>query len=228
MPDSTADQHTARFLNDGFLPVGRLADESDLRELRGIYDDIVAAEFGDPPDRIMTTIPGSENALFTVLSPQSIRPELSSSAFASQANALAAHLFGTDSDNLLAGWRFFFKPPGCVETAWHQDAAYRPPPHSSMSIWLTLDAATRASGCMHYIRGSHHEDLKPHHTHNGHLVTDDVDLTREVVVPAEPGSAIVHHCRTLHCASPNESNRSRRAIVIVYQVARDTNSGNEK
>ena len=37
---------------------------------------------------------------------------------------------------------------------------------------------------------------------------------------AQPGDILVHHCMTIHRADPNRSNRTRRAIGIVYNSAR--------
>jgi hypothetical protein len=219
-----ADQVGA-FQRDGFLTLESLADESELQALRTMYDEVVTARFGDPPDKIGVTLPGTENSLFTVLSPQSIVPEIVRSEFGARAKTIVAQLCGVEVEALNAGWRLFFKPPRCVATAWHQDAAYRPLPHNGVGLWMTLDPATPTSGCMHYIRGSHRDGLRDHQMHNRHLVADDIDLSREIVCPADPGHAIVHHCLTLHCASPNESARSRRAIAIIFQVAASATNG---
>jgi ectoine hydroxylase-related dioxygenase (phytanoyl-CoA dioxygenase family) len=115
------------------------------------------------------------------------------------------------------------KPAGYGrETPWHQDEAYWDPGtrYRSLSIWLPLDPASVESGCMQFIPGSHLGAVRQHrHIDNDPtvhgLVTDDVDPSQAVACPIPVGGATFHHCRTLHYAGPNTTDRTRRAYILV-------------
>ena len=47
------------------------------------------------------------------------------------------------------------------------------------------------------------------------------NVSEAVACPVAAGEAIVHHCRTLHSAGPNKTDKPRRALVVVCQVIGD-------
>ena len=90
-----------------------------------------------------------------------------------------------------------------------------------LSCWIGLDDATRETGCLHYVPGSHRWNLLP--------VTglaDDMDaiqavLTDEqrrefkpVAIELEKGWASFHHPLMVHGSFENRTRRERRATVI--------------
>jgi phytanoyl-CoA hydroxylase len=95
-------------------------------------------------------------------------------------------------------------------------------PTEAVAMWLALDDADEANGCMRYIPGSHLRGMRKH-GRSGTLgfsqgITDysDADRSAEVAIPARPGDLIVHHCLTIHRADANHSQRQRPAIQLVY------------
>jgi len=105
----------------------------------------------------------------------------------------------------------------------HQDGFYYMlEPAEALAIWLALDDADEANGCMRYVPGSHHRGMRPHARTNtlgfSQGITDfgDADRAVEVALRAKPGDALVHHCLTIHRADPNQSERERRALQFVY------------
>lgn len=213
------DEHLRCFQEQGFLRLGRITVDQELVWLRNVCDEIVKRERGRRPNELnQAAINGNHSSLITIVSPDSTVPELSRTVFFRNAVMVFTRLFSVEESRLLIGWRIFLKPTSSGETPWHQDAAYRPPPYLSAGVWLPLDSVTPENGCLHYLPGSHVSGLRPHHLHDDHLVVNEIDSTRAVACPLLAGEAVVHHCCTLHTASPNKTNLPRRAFAIVCQV----------
>ena len=119
----------------------------------------------------------------------------------------------------LCGWRCFLKPSGGDVTPWHQDAAYRPPPHHGGTVWLPLDPATFESGCLEYLPGSHRGPVLEHALYRHHLVTEPISADRAISCPLSLGDVSIHNCLTVHRAGANRTAKPRRAFAVVCQVA---------
>ncbi len=105
----------------------------------------------------------------------------------------------------------------------HQDAFYwRITPKDALTVWIAIDRADEENGCVRYVPGSHLKEMQPHELSgvfgfSQHITDYDPGRVGEAV-PAcvDPGELIVHHGMTIHYADPNESDRLRRALGIVY------------
>lgn len=224
MQDTTIglrDDHVRCFQEQGFLPLGQVTTEQELAWLQEIYDEICKRRRGYTPQELTSYLTGQPPpSLLAVLSPEATVPALKDTVFLRNARKAVSRLLGVEDAALLSGWRIFCKPAHGGETPWHQDAAYRPPPHHGASVWMSLDPATPESSCLSYIGRSHLGDVRPHHPHEDHLVADHVDSSEAIACPVSAGEAIVHHCLTLHRAGPNKTDMPRRALVVVCQVNR--------
>ncbi len=136
-----------------------------------------------------------------------------------EARRVMSVLFKVSEDRLLCGWRCFLKPSGGDVTPWHQDAAYRPPPHHGGTVWLPLDPATFESGCLEYLPGSHRGPVLEHALHGHHLVTEPIGVDQAISCPLSLGDVSIHNCLTVHRAGTNRTAKSRRAFAVVCQVA---------
>ncbi|MEM7189634.1 MAG: phytanoyl-CoA dioxygenase family protein, partial [Pseudomonadota bacterium] len=145
-------------------------------------------------------------------------PRLSEAKAVRDAREAVAQLFDTGTDKVLLGWRLFVKPPGAGDTAWHQDAAYRPPPHKGATVWMPLDTPDGPSSSMRFIPGSHKAPVREHDYVHGHMVAQSVDESLARTNPVAVGQASVHHCLVLHSALPNKTRTTRRAIAMVCQI----------
>ena len=108
--------------------------------------------------------------------------------------------------------------------SWHQDLTYWGLSHDDqVSMWLALSPATKESGCMRMIPGSHTDGVKIHE------ITDDddnvllqgqtikgIDESKAVMCPLQPGEASFHHGWTLHASMPNHSSDRRIGLNIQY------------
>jgi phytanoyl-CoA hydroxylase len=132
-------------------------------------------------------------------------------------------------DRLLGEGRVLFqemalvKPPR-IGTAkrWHQDAAYFrvSDPGLIVGVWIALDPATRANGCMELIPGSHLAGPVPHvpmgDVNECHIRPDLVAADHRVAIEMAPGDALVFHPCLHHMTEPNHSDMRRRALQFHY------------
>ena len=60
--------------------------------------------------------------------------------------------------------QFFNKPPGIGKpTPPHQDGYYfMLKKHNAVTCWLALEKVDEENGCIHYVRGSHKSEYRPH------------------------------------------------------------------
>lgn len=114
------------------------------------------------------------------------------------------------------------KPPGGREKPWHQDKAYFTVDLDApvVGVWIALDEATEENGCMHIIPGSHREGPVVHFDRRDWQICDtDVQVDRDVMVPLDPGGALLFDGLIHHGTPPNESGRLRRALQFHYTAA---------
>lgn len=213
------DEQAQFFKEQGFFQIRRITTDEEIEDLRLLYDEILKQKIGYTSDEIRNlTSLSHESHLIELLPPQEIIPLLNKTIYFQNARKIVGYLLEAKETDIICGWRVFFKPAHFGETAWHQDAAYRPPPHNTVTVWMTLDPAMLDSGCLHYIGGTHLQEVRSHRRHEGHLTTNEVDLSQAVACPLPPGGATIHHCRTLHYAGPNKTDRPRRALVMICKV----------
>jgi 2-oxoglutarate-dependent dioxygenase len=124
----------------------------------------------------------------------------------------------------------FYKPPCSGEEVYmHQDNRYwhlNPP--NAVTLWISLDDATTANGCMHYVRGSHHWGPVKHiRAAHGESILLEALVDRHTAYPVEmpAGHCTVHHCLTVHYTPSNRTRCPRRAYTIQYMAADVSMSG---
>ena len=106
----------------------------------------------------------------------------------------------------------------------HQDNAYfclSPP--AALTLWIAVDPVTVANGAVEYFLGSHHA-LRSHSPSgvkgNSYALSAPPEPGDFVRFQPElrPGDALLHHALVIHASPPNQSDASRRAVVIVYRA----------
>ncbi len=93
-----------------------------------------------------------------------------------------------------------------------------------VTVWVPLSPATKASGCMDFVAGSHksaileHEDTFDENNllSRGQEVKVDVAEADKTAIELEPGQISLHHGLTIHGSGPNASDDRRIACVIRY------------
>ena len=223
------DQDVDDFRANGFLQLEQMASDFELSWLRYVHDSVVKAATGSTPLELQN-IPSDElgqvpvisvnvhESLITIVSPDQWVPDLNQTHIFHNARLIFSQLLGIAEERLRLGWRIFCKLAHGSETPWHQDAAYRVPPHTGASLWIPLDPSTAETSCLSYIRRSHLSGFHTHHFHEDHLVAKDVDTSYAITCPRSAGEAIAHHCLTIHFAGPNTSSRPRRSFSIICNI----------
>lgn len=118
------------------------------------------------------------------------------------------------------------KTPWANPTAWHLDNPYWSfHSRDSISIWIALDPATLANGCMHYLPGTH-KTADPER--NVGIGPDFGKLFKAfpewkgitpLVAEMQPGDCGFHNGLTAHGAGPNMTPGYRRAMTCAYMPA---------
>ena len=119
---------------------------------------------------------------------------------------------------------------GSRPTPPHQDGYYfmLAPPWAACTMWLALDPADEANGCLRYVMGSAADASAPRpHGFSGVLGFSQelrdfgpADEAREVAMRAEPGDLLVHSALLIHRADANSSaERPRRALGAIFYTA---------
>jgi hypothetical protein len=215
----------------GFTHVARITSDAELAWLGELYDWLFQERKEAVPggyfDLSRPYDSAGEDLQPQLLSPERLVPDLRQTALFQNGRRLASVLLGVDTA-LVRGWGHMIRKPARIGAPlpWHQDEAYWDPGYDyrALGCWMPLDPATRESGCMSFIPGSHVGDVRKHR-HVGDdpsvhaLLTDDVDASRAVALPLSPGGAIFHHCRMLHSSGPNVSANVRRAYANEFQIS---------
>ncbi|MHA1158066.1 MAG: phytanoyl-CoA dioxygenase family protein [Alphaproteobacteria bacterium] len=113
-------------------------------------------------------------------------------------------------------------PGGGAAVEWHQDWAFYPHTNDTMlACGLLLEDVGHDNGPLQVIPGSHRGPVLNHHNSNGvfcgAVEPDDpaMQLDRAVTLTGKAGDMTVHHVRTLHGSSPNNSDRAR--LITFYE-----------
>ena len=133
-------------------------------------------------------------------------------------------------DLILIMSHLIVKCPGDgLPVAWHQDNTYW---HSIRgtdvgTVWLAIDDADLANGCMQVIPASHqgYPELEKVATGKNDLLGLTVEVTDAMAAAAVPlemksGSMSIHDSYVLHGSGPNTSDRRRAAYTMRYANAK--------
>jgi ectoine hydroxylase-related dioxygenase (phytanoyl-CoA dioxygenase family) len=217
----TEDQ-VAEFEERGFVTLRELTTADEVVSLQRTYDELFdpATEI-EPSDRVQLA---GDRALPQILNPDRYAPQLRDTVALQQATEVARRLLGPQAE--LMGMHAIRKPAWSgAETPWHQDEAYWDPSfeHRAISCWVPLQPVTVVNGCLHFVPGSHLDELREHEltapeVAEGLQVTDQAAVTGAVACPLPAGGASVHAGRTLHYAGPNHTDEPRRALVMAFRT----------
>ena len=119
---------------------------------------------------------------------------------------------------------------GGREKPWHQDHAYFNVgiDEPVVGVWIALDEATVANGCMHLLDGGH--KLGPiHHwkRRDWQICDSEVMGKPSVAAPLPPGGALFFGSLLPHGTPTNHSPHSRRSMQFHYAPANSQAITNE-
>lgn len=116
--------------------------------------------------------------------------------------------------------------PGGTVLPYHQDGGdiWQLDRDPLLTVWLALDPATVANGCVKVFPGTHRMGLlsKFGHTISEENLAKYCPEDKAVHVELEPGEAFIMHNWTVHGSDVNHTEISRRAFSVCYMDARTT------
>ena len=105
---------------------------------------------------------------------------------------------------------------------WYYDNFLKP---DMLTVWIALDEATEANGCLHVVRGSHTLGRLDSTPSGNQRAADPARVEAalasgghhdEVAVTLQPGGALFMHGNTLHRSGPNTTSDSRRLAFATH------------
>ncbi len=232
----TAEQ-AEQYQRDGFIAIEGFLDADELQTWRAVTDEAVQQRLARSSGDWMKdlTNQGDPDNYYAQVFTQCVRLADTHEGVAklmldSRLGQAAATLAGVDGIRI---WhdQALIKPPYGNPTAWHLDNPYWSfSSRDSISIWVALDDATLANGCMWYLPGTH-QTARYDNVGIGHNQTDLFKVYPEwrgieaVSVPVPAGSAVFHNGLTAHGAGANMTPRPRRAMTCGYMPDGSTFNG---
>jgi ectoine hydroxylase-related dioxygenase (phytanoyl-CoA dioxygenase family) len=223
------DEQVEFYHEHGYLAGVRMLSDEQVEALRAEVSALV--DPNHPGNHLFYEFNSNESAdpqkiLFHALGAWRITPGLHDILWHPSFTVAASQLLG----GAVRFWhdQIFYKPAhhgGVV--IWHQDYSYwtRTQPMAHLSCWIGLDDSTRENGCVHYVPGSHRWDLLPRADFAndmdailGALTPEQKRDFKPVAIELKKGECSFHHPLMVHGSYENQTDRSRRAVVLnVFQ-----------
>lgn len=236
-----SDEQWDSYFRNGYLHLGPIADPDGVERLKERVDDLALGRMANPdvrlqldtggryedlPDAVAVT--GQNTLVYRKVqgleTDDLFRAVLTHPVYAE----VAAHHYGRHTSTTLFRAMVMNKPASRgTQLPWHQDggdvwALDRDP---LITIWMALDDATAANGCVEVLPGSHRLGLL---SQQGSTISDEdarrhcpEDAVVAMEVPA--GHAILMHNWLLHRSGINRTDVPRRAFTASYLDSRTRN-----
>jgi len=244
MKTEISDAQIESYQTNGFLCIENFLDTAELETWRSVTDDAVAQRleasknsgaWGVDPNAL--TNQGDDDSYYSQVFTQCVRladthEGMRNLMYDARLGQVAGTLAQVDGIRI---WhdQALIKPPFGNATAWHLDNPYWSfSSPNSLSIWVALDDATLANGCMWYLPGTH-KQARYENVGIGHNQRDLFKVypewqhieTQSAACPA--GSVVFHNGLTAHGAGANMTARPRRAMTCAYMPDGSTFNGEQ-
>lgn len=228
MRSATPDQ-VESYRRDGFVLIEGFLDEDELARWRTAVDDAVAQRLATTPAH------GDEyyRRVFTQLQRLADTHDgVADLILDERLGEIVAKLAGVDGIRV---WhdQALIKPPYGNPTAWHLDDPFWSfSSRDAISIWIALDDATIANGCLWYLPGTQRTarfELTEIGVNVGALFDDYPEWLglEPVATPCAAGGAVFHNGLVAHAAGANMTPRPRRAMTCAFMPAGSTFNGTQ-
>src|SRR4051812_32905397 len=240
LKESTAvtEEQWTQYARDGFLHLGKLLEPEELKVLRQRADDLAMGVVWNPEVQMQLDTGGVyeelpaatrhfEQATRLYRKIQGLETDEHYSRLVQHPLCLeiCAHEYGAHAPISIFRAMVMNKPAGQgTVLPWHQDggtvwALDRDP---LVTVWVALDSATQANGCLEVIPGSHRLGLLS--TFGSTVQPEDVErhCPPERVHPleVEEGHAVLLHNWLIHRSGVNPTSVPRRAFTVCYMDGR--------
>ena len=220
------------YRRNGFVAIEGFLDDQELETWRQVTDDAVRQRL---IDRNGLTNQDDPDRYYSQVFIQCVRLADTHEGMAKlildeRLGEAAAELAGIDGIRIWHDQALIKQPYG-NPTAWHLDDPYWSFfSRDAISIWVALDRATLANGCLWYLPGTHHS-ARYDNVGIGENIGDLFRVYPEwrnitaVAVPVPAGSAVFHNGLTAHGAGANMTPYPRRAMTCGYMPDGSTFNG---
>ncbi len=237
MPAGLTEIQVQTYLEDGFLPIGRLFDPglldpliTELNEAVDIWTERYYAE-GRLADRFVDE--PFERRLYLVHEAMDGHcRELMEAVLGKRKTAGMFHVMTLpeilDVVESLIGPEILVHPqfnsraklPDRTSIVdWHQDIGFLDPDVMQtfmVNFWLPLVDSNENNGCLEVIRGSHRSDRLPFEDSPENIDPDAIPEGERVSCPIPMGGVLLLQHTTVHRSSPNHSDQIRWSLDIRY------------
>jgi ectoine hydroxylase-related dioxygenase (phytanoyl-CoA dioxygenase family) len=231
MINELSGEQIGSYRENGFLVVEGFLEAGELEEWRRCTEEAVAQRLGSGKLHNQSRPDDYYARVFTqCLRLADTHAGIRRLLFDPCLGKLAATLAGVEGIRI---WhdQALIKPPYGNPTAWHLDVPYWSfSSRDAISIWIALDDATLANGCMHYLPGSHKtarfENVGIGQNLDGlFTVYPEWQAIEPAACPCPAGSAVFHNGLTAHGAGANMTPHARRAMTCGYMPDGSTFNG---
>lgn len=232
---------------DGYVRLGRIVGDEQLAAMQQRIDDIMLGRAKLQYDRMLMQLDaggeaygqfgemskGHKGATLGYRKIEELEFDPLFLAYMQQPlfRHICAHIYGADTSIKCFRAMFMNKPANKgTFLPWHQDRWAHLDRDPLITIYLTLDSATKQNGCIQLIPGSHKAGvINP--AHGSGFLTDELAAQhcpddRQIHLETAAGEVTLLHNWTLHSSDVNRSDIARRAFSICYMDAGTVNTRN--
>ena len=196
---------------DGYLGPLDVYSDAEIADIRTYFDGLLADAFAEGKDSYSISSAHLKHArVWDMLT----NPRIVS---------YVRDLLGED----VIGWgsHFFCKMPGDGKSVdWHQDCSFWPlTPTKAVTVWLAIDDADEANGCMQVFTGSQTHGLIDFEVSDeesanvlDQSVKDPEKYGQNQLTPLRAGQISIHSDLLVHGSAPNDSDRRRCGLTLRY------------
>jgi len=240
MAEALTEQQWQQYERDGYLTLGRLLGDDELKQMQDEIDAIMLGKANVDYDAMLMQLDSGDGA-YDKAGPQTRGHKGSTLNYRKIQDLeydpvflrylqrpifkdICRRVYG-DVDIACFRAMFMNKPAGKgTFLPWHQDRWKHLDRDPLVTLWTALDPATVENGCVQIIPGSHRFGLiNPDHG-SGFLTAEQTAehcKPQDVVhLELDAGAVVLLHNWTLHASDVNRSDCSRRAFSVCYMDAR--------
>ena len=218
-PTSSIDL-AANFAQDGFVAVRNVLSAEEIARFGAAVDHAVATR-KQHDTRSLAEKSAYEQSFIQCQYIWEDFPDIRPLTFHPRIAAIAAQLLQADCVRLWHDQALYKEALG-RETEAHQDHPYWPIAEpDALTAWIPLIDIDETTGCMGYVPSTHHGPCEFIDIFNSPgagklLEARHAGANPPQFMPCRAGDVIFHHGRTVHMATANRSDRTRRVYTAIY------------
>lgn len=234
-------EHWNDYERDGYLPLGQLLTAEEVAALKERADDLALGRVTNPNIAFQLDTGGAYEALPGIVDhfdqPTLLYRKIQGLehddlfvrlVLHPRCLEVCAHEYGAHAPLSLFRAMIMNKPAGQgTHLPWHQDGGdvWKLDRDPRVTVWVALDPATRANGCLEVIPGTHRLGLLTKEGSNLRPADVERHCPPEKVVPLEvaAGHGVLLHNWLIHRSGVNPSDVPRRAMTACYLDGRTIN-----